>query len=177
MEKKREQMMKKTLMKAVAILILLPVVTGISSCSKGPKDWYNATLEYYTEGFSSGWANEEDDMSISDEMKDPGNTFGYLLTDLNGDGIDELLIGLVEESGFTKFTDIIIWHTDLGAYRVISCGNGDYCYLCNDNVIMQDSWPGTENTTDYMRFDNNVFTILDEGQYYPKHVELTVFGS
>lgn len=109
-----------------------------------PKDWYRETIEFYEEGLASGWANEKQNLPINDEQKDPNNKFGYLLRDLDGDGADELLIGLIDDSEETKFTDIYIWHSDIGSFRIMSAGEGYYMYLCPDNVIREDSWYGSK---------------------------------
>ncbi len=150
----------------------------ISGCSFSPKPatWYEPTLDYYKEGFESGWANEDPKLFISDEMKDTGNSFGYLLKDLDGDGLNELLIGIKDDSDETKFTDVYIYHSDLGPYRVLSGGEGYYIYLCDDNVIRMDSWYGSETEIKYMSYDSNdnAFLIIDSGSK-PGKYELTDF--
>ena len=143
-----------------------------------PPNWYDETLAYYEEGFRSGWKNETEDMYISDELKDESIEFGYLLKDLDGDGADELLIGIIDDSDETKFTDICIWHRDFGAFRVMSTGEGYYMYLCDSNIIREDSWYGSQTKTRYMRYESkdNSFEIVD-GAGKPLKVELTSFKS
>ena len=77
-------------MKKRLVRLVLSGLTALTLCgcslglgSRVPADWYEGTLEYYREGFSSDWANEREDLFIHDEMKDPNNKFGYLLRDLN----------------------------------------------------------------------------------------------
>jgi hypothetical protein len=166
----------KRMHKCTAILTISALL--ISGCSFSPKPatWYEPTLDYYKEGFESGWANEDPKLFISDEMKDTGNSFGSLLTDLDGDGLNELLIGIKDDSDETKFTDVYIYHSDLGPYRVLSGGEGYYIYLCDDNVIRMDSWYGSETEIKYMSYDSNdnAFLIIDSGSK-PGKYELTDF--
>ena len=141
-----------------------------------PDGWYKETLEYYSTGFESGWANEDPKLHISEEMKGPDNHFGYLLRDLDGDGADELLIGIIDDSEETRFTDLYIWHRDFGAFRSLNCGDGYYMYLDDDNVIRMDSWYGSATKTEYMIYDSddNSFLIVDGGGK-PGKYELTEF--
>ena len=168
--------------KSVRLALACSMALTLCGCSikigtKIPAEWYNETLEYYREGFSSDWANEREDLHISDEMKDPDNTFGYLLRDLNGDGADELLIGIIDDSEETKFTDLYIWHSDFGAFRSLNCGDGYYMYICDDDVIKMDSWYGSQTKVDYMVYeqDGDAFLIVDGGSN-PGHFDLTPFN-
>ena len=142
-----------------------------------PKDWYEETIKYYTDGFSSNFANERSDLTFSDEMKDENNKFGYLLRDLDDDGDYELLIGIIDDSAETKFTDLYIWHTDFGARRMFSTGDGYYMYLCENNIIREDSWYGSQTEVRYMKFngENNSMAVL-ETTATPQKVELTPFN-
>lgn len=144
-----------------------------------PDNWYEETLKYYNEGYSGDFANERSDLPFSDEMKDKNNKFGYLLRDLDGDGDDELLIGFADDEKETRFTELYIWHTDFGAMRMFSCGGGSYMYLCEDNLIRDDSLVEYEGKPRYMKFngENNSMTILNDVTGTPQKVELTPFGS
>ena len=160
------------------LAITLASVILLAGCSLKkpvPKNWYDVTLETYREGFRTGWKDEQG-LNITDEQKDPNNKFGYLLRDLDGDGASELLIGIIDDSTETKFTNIIIWHRDFGARVVFTTGEGYYLYLCDNNVIRQDSWYGSETQTQYMVYnsDENSFPIVDGGSN-PQKVTLTPF--
>ncbi len=165
--------MKRNAVKLASLCLSVFILGG---CSNIPKDWYDATVDYYREGFSSGWANEDPKLYITDEMKDPDNKFGYLLRDLNGDGAYELLIGIIDDSEETKFTDLYIWHSDFGAFRSLNCGEGYYMYLCDGDVIRMDSWYGSQTKIDYMEYnpEGDSFIIVDGGSN-PGHFELTEF--
>ena len=110
--------------KIISIIAVSSFIISLLACGSYliPQDWYDQTLAYYEEGFSSGWKNERDDLRITDEMKDESIEFGYMLKDLDGDGADELLIGIIDDSDETRFTDIYIWHRDIGAFRIMSGG-------------------------------------------------------
>lgn len=139
---------------------------------KVPAGWYEDSVEYYKQGFANGW--EGNDTCNQEYFTD--SRFGYLLQDLDGDGAEELLIGIIDDAPETKFTDIVIWHRDFGAMRVLSTGDGYYMYLCDDNVIKEDSWYGSQTKTQYMVYDSkeNAFPIVDGGGM-PKKFELTEF--
>jgi hypothetical protein len=153
------------------------VITCLVGCGT-EKDihWYESTLDYFKEGFNNGWKNENSKFFISDELKDSSIKFGYALIDLDGDGIDELLIGIMDGAEETKFTNLIIKHRDFGPTQSFSTGEGYYMYLCDDNIIRMDSWYGSETRTEYMEYDskNNSFPVIDGGGK-PKKVELTGF--
>ena len=138
------------------------VLTGCGG-SYVPEDWATENINYYKVGFKDQWKHEDSDYIICPEMKDPNTKFGYLLTDLDGDGGDELLIGIIDDAKETKFCDLIIYHKDLGPTRSFSCGDGYYFYLCAGNVIKMDSWYGSETKTEYMKYDSsgNSFPVID----------------
>ena len=58
----------------------------------------------------------------------------------------------------------------------MSAGEGYYMYLCDSDIIREDSWYGSHTKTNYMRYDSkdNSFLIVDGGSK-PKKVELTGF--
>ena len=170
--------MKKVASTILSVAIVLSVVFGVSGCSRKPKDWYVSSLEYYRNGIKNGFTEESRQLTITDEMKDPHNKMGYLLTDLDGDGVDELLIGIISDGSYTKFTNVVVYHSDLGAYCLISGGNGYYTYLCASNVLRVDSWHGSETQSRYMKWNSksNAFDVIDgEGKYMPMKWELTEF--
>ena len=100
------------------------------------------------------------------------------MASLDGDGIDELLIGLIDDGNVTKFTNVVVRHSDLGDYCLLSGTNGYYIYLCGSNVLRVDSWYGSQTEMRYMQFNskNNAFTVIDgEGKFLPMKWELTEF--
>ena len=173
--------MKKVIAAVLTVSFLLSAAV-LSGCRRIPKDWYKATLDYYSEGMKTGWANEEPDnkVDVSADLKvlDASRTYGYLLVDLDGDGVDELLVGFNDGSNTTKFTDVIVWRRGVGAYKVLGGSGGYYVYLCASNVIKEESWYGSATESTYMTWDSKegVFTVIDgEGKYLPKKWDLTGF--
>ena len=99
-------------------------------------------------------------------------------TDLDEDGVDELLIGFNDGSTATKFTDVLVWHSDLGAYKLLGGGSGYYIYLCAGNVLAVDSWYGSQTERTFMTWNSktNSFPHVDgEGKYLPMKWDLTEF--
>ena len=98
--------------------------------------------------------------------------------DLDEDGVDELLIGFNDGSTATKFTDVLVWHSDLGAYKLLGGGSGYYIYLCAGNVLAVDSWYGSQTERTFMTWNSktNSFPHVDgEGKYLPMKWDLTEF--
>ena len=167
--------MKRTLSTILTVAFLLALIPGVTSCKRVPKNWYEQTLEYFRDGVKNGFKEEYRNMHIGNDIKDKNNHVGYLLVDLDKDGVDELLIGLIDNSPSTKFTNVIVMHSDLGPYSLLSAGNGSYISLCYDGVICMDD---SRNNQEFMRWNqkDNAFTIIDgEGKYLPMKWELTEF--
>ena len=170
--------MKKAASTILIFALLVSIVAGMTGCRRVPKDWYKSTLEFYGNGIKNGFTDEPRNLHVAEELKNSAYKKGYMLYDLDGDGTDELLIGLIDGGSYTKFTSIIVYHSDLGPYCLLSGGGGYYYYLCASNVIRGDSWRGSETETRYMTFNSksNSFTIIDgEGKYMPMKWELTEF--
>lgn len=174
--------MKRVLSTVLVVIMLASTLTLFSGCSNAPKDWYQMTLDYYSEGVKTGWANEDKSLNVHIakdlKTKDPNKQIGYLLVDLDKDGTKELLIGFNDGSNATKFTDVYVWHSDIGAFQILGGDEGYYIYLCANNVIAQDSWYGSLTERDFKTWNSksNSFTIIDgEGKYLPKKWDLTEF--
>ena len=176
--------MKKILVTILVVTMLVASLPGMTGCSRKSrlKDWYNVTLDVYREGLKTNWANEEEykSLNIADDLKenDPNKKIGYLLVDLDSDGVDELLIGFNDGSTATKFTDVLVWHSDFGAYKLLGGGSGYYIYLCGGNVLAVDSWYGSQTERTFMTWNSktNSFPHVDgEGKYLPMKWDLTEF--
>ena len=178
--------MKRFCATSLVVVLLLVSVFSCTGCftallKKAPKNWYEDSVEFYREGLNTGWANDDPEyrLNISKDLKDPYNKeIGYLLVDLDKDGVQEFLVGFNDGSTATKFTDVLVWHSDLGAYKLLGGGEGYYIYLCADNVLAVDSWYGSQTQREFMRWDSkqNAFPVIDgEGKYLPKKWDLTKF--
>lgn len=165
------------LYKILAIGLAAIILTGvIRSCLIAPKDWYQMTLRYYKEGYSSSWSNERPDLKVYDVLKNRPSKSGYLLTDLDGDGDDELLIGFTDIAGATRFTDIYTWTRSDGAHRALTRGDGCYIYLCADNVIRVDSFSGADVVSQFLKYDHKSDSFTEvNGEYAPKIMNLNSF--
>ena len=146
-----------------------------------PNKWYEETINYYAEGAANNWANERSDLAFGRVVKE--KDCGYLLHDLDGDGDDELLIGY-QEGDATRFVSLYIWSTDFGAICMCDSSNADpedeaeCMYLCEDNIIRDDSYKKYEGKERYMKHngENNSMTILEDVTATPQKWELTPFG-
>ena len=164
--------MKKRIMLGALIMAVAFTLTGCGR--KAPDNWYEEIVNYYKDGVADNWTHVDSSFNIPDDYKK--EKMGYLLKDLDGDGTNELLIGIVDDSSETKFTDVFIYHKDFGPTRSFSTGDGYYMYLCDSNIIREDYWYGSETKTQYMKYDpeSNGFPVIDSGSLPRKH-ELTPF--
>lgn len=170
--------MKRTAAAILALTMMILMIPGLTGCKKAPNDWYRETLEYYKSGVSHGFSTSYRNLPVSEELKDKNNKIGYLLIDLDKDGTDELLLGLIDDGPDTKFTSLIVAHSDLGPYCLLSGSKDAHIYLCADNVIMMESVRGLTKENSYMKWNSkiNAFdTIEGEGKYLGKKWDLTPF--
>ena len=194
------------IMTAAAAVAVMCAFTGCALVgaadkkNKAPEKWYNETLQYYKTGFENGWKgvdpadyhlktgasvkaygpSGEIEPEVKEEYKNSADKFGYLLRDLDGDGTAEVLIGFDDGSAQTKFTEVCVWHSDFGAFNVMSAGDGYYMYLCNDNVLRVDSWYGSETRTEYMKYDhegNSFIMVESDASLQPGKYELKSFSA
>ena len=168
--------MKKYYKLLVPVMALVILAVSLHGCMLAPKDWYIMTLRYYQDGYACGWANERPDIKVYDVLKRRPSKSGYLLTDLDGDGDKELLIGFTDIAGATRFTDVFVWNRGDGAYHALSKNEGCYIYLCSDNVLRVDSSNGVATFSRFLKFDNksNSFEEVD-GEYAPMKIDLESF--
>lgn len=168
--------MKKTYKLLAAGLAAIVLCGVLRSCLMAPKDWYQMTLRYYKDGYGCSWSNERPDLKVYDVLKNRPSKSGYLLTDLDGDGDDELLIGFTDIAGATRFTDIYTWTRSDGAHRALTRGDGCYIYLCADNVLRVDSSNGAVIISRFFKYDHKSDSFKEvDGEYAPKIMDLHSF--
>ena len=169
--------MKRTLATVLTVAFLLALIPGITGCKIIPKKWYEETLKYYSDGIKNGFTEVSGSLSVPEDLRDSTKKKGYLLIDLDKDGVNELLIGIIDDAPETKFTNVIVCHTDLGPYSLLTGSSNNYIHLCYDNVIEMDN--GIEyNKPTFMRWNqkSNSFTVIDgEGKFLPTKWDLTPF--
>ncbi|MBR2524691.1 MAG: hypothetical protein IKE53_09700 [Clostridiales bacterium] len=167
--------MKKALLAATSMIL---IAASISGCF-GQGKWYQSVIDYYGDGFALNWENEGQlkNTVIGSEQKDPTIKFGYNIIDLDGDGTDEILIGIIDGSNQTKITDVYVNRGDLGAYDVLHGSEGDYIYLCTGNILRVDSSYGNTTESEFLKYNSKdySFTVVDGNMAAPKTVELTPF--
>ena len=142
--------MKISLATVLTAAFLLAIVPAVTSCKVTPKKWYEPTLQYYSDGIKNGFEQEFRNLPVPDDLKDKSKQQGYLLIDLDKDGVDELLIGLIDDGPSTKFTNVIVMGDGTSAHDQIT----------------------------YMRWNHkdNAFNVIDgEGKFLPTKWELTPF--
>ena len=143
--------MKRTLATVLTAAFLLAIVPAVTSCKVTPKKWYEPTLQYYSDGIKNGFEQEFS---------------------------DELLIGLIDDGPSTKFTNVIVFHSDLGPYSLLTGSSRGYISLCYDNVIVMGDGTSAHDQITYMRWNHkdNAFNVIDgEGKFLPTKWELTPF--
>ena len=170
--------MKRTLATVLTVAFLLALIPGITGCKIIPKKWYEETLNYYSDGIKNGFKQEYNNLPVPDDLKDSSKKKGYLLVDLDKDGVNELLIGLIDDGAETNFTNVIVCHSDLGPYSLLTGSSNNYIHLCYDNVIEMKGAGEHYNMPTFMRWNqkSNSFTVIDgEGKFLPTKWELTPF--
>jgi hypothetical protein len=170
--------MKKATAAVLLAALCMMMVTGLTGCKKAPNEWYKDTLEYYRNGVNNGFTTSYRNLAVSEELKDKNYKIGYLLIDLDKDGTDELLLGLIDDGYVTKFTSVIVAHSDLGPHCLLSGSKDAHIYLCADNVLMMESVRGLTKERKYMKWNSksNAFNNIDgEGKYLGKKWDLTPF--
>lgn len=173
--------MKKLISAVLTVVMLALLIPGVTGCVGPSKNWYQSSLDYYRDVVNNGSTEltpPSSSFMIQPELNDKSNEVGYLLVDLDGDKVSELLIGFNDGSNFTKFTDVIVWKPGIGPFDVLSGTDGYYSYLCASNVVCYDSWYGSQTQRKFMTWNSkeNAFTIIDgEGKYLPMKWDLTSF--
>ena len=176
----------------LSALLTVAVCAGCGDQKKIPKEWYNDSIAYFGTAVRSGWDKADPEkynvkelvqvsayvtgpdgqrtsgVTVSsgpEEYRDSSNKFGYLLKDLDGDGAEELLIGLINDAPQTQFLDLCVWNSDFGATHVMSSGDGEYMYLCNNGTLIKESSFGGKTETEAMKYssENNSFEIVGDG--------------
>lgn len=131
---------------------------------------YDEIIRQYYQGMISKWSmNEFSEKNLCYlaglEMSGADN-LGYCLMDINGDGIDELVIGNAGDNPYTgMFFDM---YTIVEGQRVLVASNGerDRYYVCEDYTIANEGSGGASNSVwNYYEFVSGQLE-LKEGVFF-----------
>ena len=106
---------------------------------------YDEIIRKYYEGMASGWSMEdfrENDLCYLAGYEMGESSLGYCTMDINGDGIEELMIGSVNENAYTGMFFDLYTIVDGQISLVISSGERDRYYLCEDYTIANEGSGG-----------------------------------
>lgn len=163
---------------AVTIIMIL-CLAGCGGKSKPSKNWYEQTIQNYKTGFSQNWSSGKDPFNnyVCDSYLDKNITYGYIVMDLNKDGIDELLIGIVDEDATkTVITDIIANKKDIGVYNLYNVGDYGELYILSDGRIRHDDrMTKGQVDTKYFEFTEDCTFLSVDGGGEPMILNLTPF--
>ncbi len=146
------------------------------------KDWYKELIDQYRENFANDWADlDEDNASLKEDIKEmsQNNKYGYLVRDLDYDGVDEFFIGIIDDEKETRFIGMYSWHFDFGVWGGCNWNDaksGYYTYICEDNIIRDDSLVFVKKHPEYRKYhgeDNLYHIIATEPVPTPQKFELT----
>jgi len=185
---KEDDKMKKLV---ILTMLMVAVCAGCGNENIIPKEWYNDSIAYFETVVNNGWDKADPEKynvkesvrtsayvvgadgqkrtsgatSGPEEYRDSSNRFGYLLKDLDGDGAKELLVGLINDAPQTQFLELCVWNSDFGATHVMSCGDGNYMYLCDNGTLIKESRIGGATKTEAMKYasENNSFEVIENG--------------
>ncbi len=118
------------------------------------KDLYNKILEKHLTAINERWDSnklEQENMSymynvINQTNNNPLDKIGYAYYDVNVDGIEELLIGEIAEGEWKGVIYDIYTMVNRKPAHVISGGERDRYYVCDDSFICNEYSSGAEES-------------------------------
>ena len=140
-----------TIMKRIATILLSLLAVAGCGCRNGRSTSSTETLEssqatysdivsFIVKGYQCGWAGMDfDEMgSLSQTYISCAPDYGYAETDINGDGVKELLIGSIDEDGTYRIFDIWTVNPDDGTLVHLAGGDDrDWFVVNGDGVIIE----------------------------------------
>ncbi|MBR1738861.1 MAG: S8 family serine peptidase [Ruminococcus sp.] len=137
------------------------------------KESYDEILERYSVGLQTGWSdyNEGDRTNYLERFGDEPEKVGYMLKDLNGDGIDELIIGLIYENNRWDFEHNriieLFSYKNGGAELILSSWRDrSEFFLVNDNKLLHhQSGTGASNSYSLLEFSPYMFDVSADTTY------------
>lgn len=124
-------------------------IETFGSSSEG-YEGYSEIMELYVDSIREDWSDDDMDMygvnELTGLMETPGNA-GYLFRDLDGDGVDEMLIGATNPQTFGAGAVFEIYTMDEDTPVETACSElNSMFYVCGNNTIRRE-------------------TILDDGRW------------
>lgn len=143
---------------------------------------YDEVIRKYYHGASLNWTIQEfseDGLCYLFGYTPDINKIGYYVMDIDGDGTDELLIGLCgyeDSMGLYGYNNGMMYdlYTMINGERVqiLSSGERDRYYLCQDNVIANEGSGGALSSSwDYYNLENGELEIKEAVFYDGYHDE------
>ena len=144
--------------------------------STNPEVIYAEVLDYYYNSITTGWADYEFENADSEVSfmfaqyySDPSyiDQIGYAFIDLNGDDVDELLIGMTSDEETYRMPGTIydlFTYMNGQIYDVATSGERFRYQLCSDNTIYFSSHDGAgfDHYTKYkLNNSNPVYDVID----------------
>ena len=112
-------------------MLKIRLANGFSSYSEKDKVVYGAfnSPQYDYNSFSAMWYLPYSDITADNA--------GYAITDLDGDGWDELVLGKIEEDGTCEIYDIYTRYEG-SAWHIAAASERDHFYVTNRNTIVEE---------------------------------------
>lgn len=126
---------------------------------------YSDRIAFIVDSMQIGWTGlaEPSDFNLSSIYKDNFGQadFGFVRIDLDGDGIDELLIGETTADGQTVFYDIF---TVIGENSMVSLASGGekqrYYIDTNNNIVCEGTLGAAESSVDCYQLKDGKLMIV-----------------
>lgn len=134
---------------------------------------YDEILNRYYNGISQNWGIAEfqdDGLCYVAGYTTDVSKLGYYLKDIDRDGVEELLIGAIDDEYYTGM--IYDFYTILNGrlVQVVSSGERDRYYLCKDDKIANEGSGGAMNSSfNYYEYESGklkkIETVFTDGIY------------
>ena len=86
---------------------------------------------------------------------------GYAITDLNGDGLDELAVGKIRDDGTCEIYDLYTSYED-SAWHIAAASERDHFYVTNRNTIVEEGWNSAFTSSRvFYNISNGLLNVID----------------
>ena len=139
---------------------------------------YDEIVQKYRDGMASNWDMgmfQDNGLCYLAGYETDMDKLGYFVSDINGDGVEDLLVGSLNNEGnyLGMFYDLYTM-VDGKRVQVITSGERDRYYLCEDQTIANEGsgsawnsiWRYMDFTSGQLVLKESVFT---DGYYHPEN--------